>query len=121
MQLSLACAGLPLPLVLRAGAAAPEPAAVPQPLLGVIEGLAFTAQPVRLHGGDLLLCVTDGVTRRRDGDRLLDDDGGLARLLAGCAGLTADVVAAKVGEEVRGFGGRPPDDGMAVLALRASG
>jgi serine phosphatase RsbU (regulator of sigma subunit)/anti-sigma regulatory factor (Ser/Thr protein kinase) len=119
VQLSLACAGQPLPLVLRVCGAAAEPAAAPQPVLGVIDGLCFTAQPVRLTAGDLLLCVTDGVTRRRDGDRLLDDDDGLARLLAGCAGLTAEVVASKVHEEVRGFGGHPAADGMAVLALRA--
>jgi GAF domain-containing protein/anti-sigma regulatory factor (Ser/Thr protein kinase) len=119
VQASLACAGQPLPLVLRVSGAAPEPAAAAQPVLGVIDGLSFTAQPVSLAAGDLLLCVTDGVTRRRDGDRLLDDDDGLARLLAGCAGLTAEVVASKVHEEVRGFGGRPAADGMAVLVLRA--
>jgi GAF domain-containing protein len=119
VRLSLACAGQPLPLVLRDCAAAPEPAGVAQPVLGVIDGLSFTAQPASLDAGDLLLCVTDGVTRRRDGDRLLDDDDGLARLLAGCAGLTAEVVASKVHEEVRGFGGRPAADGIAVLVLRA--
>jgi GAF domain-containing protein/anti-sigma regulatory factor (Ser/Thr protein kinase) len=70
--------------------------------------------------GDLLLCVTDGVTRRRDGDRQLDDDDGLARLLAACTGLTADVVADKVHEEVRTFGGHPAVDGMAVLVIRAA-
>jgi GAF domain-containing protein/anti-sigma regulatory factor (Ser/Thr protein kinase) len=133
--ISMACAGQPLPLVLRAPpdplprrfrrpaavrrrAVVPEPAAAPQPVLGVIDELSFTAQHVTLGPGDLLLCVTDGVTRRRDGNRLLDDDDGLARLLAGCAGLTADVVAVKVHEEVRGFGGHPPVDGMAVLVLR---
>jgi serine phosphatase RsbU (regulator of sigma subunit)/anti-sigma regulatory factor (Ser/Thr protein kinase) len=119
LQLSLVCAGQPLPLVLRVSSAGPEPAAAPQPVLGVIDGLSFTAQPARLDPGDLLLCVTDGVTRRRDGDRLLDDDDGLARLLAGCAGLTAEVAASKVNEEVRGFGGRPAADGMAVMVLRA--
>ncbi len=119
VPLSLACAGQPLPLLLRVAGAAPDPAAAPQPVLGVIDGLTFAAQQIRLGPGDLLLCVTDGVTRRRDGDRLLDDDDGLARLLAGCAGLTAEVVASKVHEEVRGFGGRPAADGMAVLVLRA--
>jgi serine phosphatase RsbU (regulator of sigma subunit)/anti-sigma regulatory factor (Ser/Thr protein kinase) len=131
--ITLACAGQPLPLLLRApgdplpggdgpGAEppAPERAALPQPILGVIEGLHFEAQAIRLAPGDLLLCVTDGVTRRRDGNRLLDDDDGLARLLAGCAGLPADVLAAKVHEEVRAFGGRPPADGMALLAIRAA-
>jgi len=98
----------------------PERAALPQPVLGVIEGLMFEAQTIHLAPGDLLVCVTDGVTRRRDGDRLLDDDDGLARLLAECAGLPADVVAAKVHEEVRAFGGRPSADGMALLAIRAA-
>jgi GAF domain-containing protein/anti-sigma regulatory factor (Ser/Thr protein kinase) len=115
---SLACAGQPLPLALRTGGR-PETAAAPQPVLGVIEGQGFSAQDVTLGPGDLLLCVTDGVTRRRDGDRQLDDDDGLARLLAACTGLTADVVADKVHEEVRTFGGHPAVDGMAVLVIRA--
>jgi serine phosphatase RsbU (regulator of sigma subunit) len=118
VQILLACAGQPLPLALRAEGR-PETAAAPQPVLGVIEGQGFTAQQVTLGPGDLLLCVTDGVTRRRDGDRLLDDDDGLARLLAACTGLTAEVVADKVHEEVRTFGGHPAVDGMAVLAIRA--
>ena len=116
---SLACAGQPLPLALRTQGR-PETAAAPQPVLGVIEGQGFSAQDVTLGPGDLLLCVTDGVTRRRDGDRQLDDDDGLARLLAACTGLTADVVADKVHEEVRTFGGRPAVDGMAVLVIRAA-
>jgi serine phosphatase RsbU (regulator of sigma subunit)/anti-sigma regulatory factor (Ser/Thr protein kinase) len=116
---SLACAGQPLPLVLRTRGR-PETIAAPQPVLGVIEGQRFSAQDVALGPGDLLLCVTDGVTRRRDGDRQLDDDDGLARLLAACTGLTADVVADKVHEEVRTFGGHPAVDGMAVLAIRAA-
>jgi serine phosphatase RsbU (regulator of sigma subunit)/anti-sigma regulatory factor (Ser/Thr protein kinase) len=137
-RISLACAGQPLPLLLRAPddslpggkragrgraaakSAVPSSAALPQPILGVIEGLTYEAQTVRLAPGDLLVCVTDGVTRRRDGDRQLDDDDGLARLLARCAGLPADVVAAKVHEEVRAFGGQPPADGMALLAIRAA-
>ena len=123
--ISLACAGQPLPLLLRApgdplSGGALSGGALSQPILGVIEGLRFEAQTIRLAAGDLLLCVTDGVTRRRNGNRLLDDDDGLARLLAGCAGLPADVVAAKVHEEVRAFGGRPPTDGMALLAIRAA-
>ncbi len=118
-RISLACAGQPLPLALR-DEGRTGTAAVPQPVLGVIEGQDFTAQQVTLGPGDLLLCVTDGVTRRRDGDRLLDDDDGLARLLAACGGLTADVVADKVHEEVRTFGGHPAVDGMAVLVIRAT-
>ena len=44
---SLACAGQPLPLVLRTQGR-PETAAAPQPVLGVIEGQGFSAQDVTL-------------------------------------------------------------------------
>lgn len=123
LDVSLVCAGHPLPLLLRAAAepAPPGPAAAPQLLLGVEESASFDAQRVRLSPGDLLLCVTDGVTERRDDDGwLLDDDGGLARLLAGCHGLSAWAVASRVRRAVGEFGSEPPSDDMAVLVIRAS-
>jgi serine phosphatase RsbU (regulator of sigma subunit) len=100
-------------------AAGPEAAAEPQPLLGVIEGLTFGEQEVSLYPGDLLLCVTDGITERREGGRLLDDDDGLAKLLADCGGLSAAAVAARIQRAVSEFGTGPPADDMALLVLRA--
>ncbi len=47
-----------------------EPAAEPQPLLGVMEDLDLYEQTVTLDPGDVLLCVTDGVTERREGTRI---------------------------------------------------
>jgi serine phosphatase RsbU (regulator of sigma subunit)/anti-sigma regulatory factor (Ser/Thr protein kinase) len=127
VRLSLVCAGHPLPLLLKAAAAEagaepapqPEPAAEPQPLLGVIQDQTFVAQDVRLDPGDLLLCVTDGITERREGGLLLDDDDGLARLLADCGGLSAGAVAARIQRAVTEFGTGPPADDMALLVLRA--
>jgi serine phosphatase RsbU (regulator of sigma subunit) len=133
VRLSLVCAGHPLPLLLRAaagtggtggtGRAAPahavQPAAEPQPLLGVIEELTFTAQDVFLFPGDLVLCVTDGVTERRENGRLLDDDDGLARVLGDCAGLSAGAVAARIQRAVSEFADGPAADDMALLVLRA--
>ncbi|MHC8563762.1 PP2C family protein-serine/threonine phosphatase [Streptomyces albidoflavus] len=52
----------------------------PQPLLGVMDDLELYEQTVRLEPGDVLLCVTDGITERREGSRMLGDDG-LAEVL----------------------------------------
>jgi serine phosphatase RsbU (regulator of sigma subunit)/anti-sigma regulatory factor (Ser/Thr protein kinase) len=124
LEVSLVCAGHPPPLLLRDAAllTLPRPAAESQLLLGVEEGASFDTHRVRLFPGDVLLCVTDGVTERRDDDgRLLDDDGGLARLLTGCRGLSAWAVAARIQRAVSEFGPEPPSDDMAVLVIRATG
>jgi serine phosphatase RsbU (regulator of sigma subunit)/anti-sigma regulatory factor (Ser/Thr protein kinase) len=124
LEVTLVCAGHPLPLLLRASAAGdslPAPAAEPQMLLGVAEDCAFDSQSVQLFPGDLLLCVTDGVTERRDENgRLLDDDDGLARVLVGCRELSAWAVASRVRRAVSEFGPEPSSDDMAVLVVRAS-
>ncbi len=114
---SLVCAGHPRPLVLRA-AGGVEAVAESQPLLGVLDGVTFEADTFRMFPGDLLLCVTDGVTERRSGGRLLDDGDGLRGLLAGCSGLNAGSVVARIQRAVREFGSEPPTDDMALLVLR---
>jgi len=147
VRLRLVSAGHPLPLLLRAhcppparGSAdsaagpgstepapatatapgPPEPAAEPQPLLGVMGDLTFTAQTVYLYPGDLLLSVTDGITERKGAHgRLLDDDDGLARVLARCGGLNAGAVAARIQRAAEDFGVGPRIDDMALLVLRA--
>jgi serine phosphatase RsbU (regulator of sigma subunit) len=97
----------------------PQPAAEPQPLLGVMGDLSFAAQAMEMFPGDLLLCVTDGITERRDSHRLLDDDDGLARMLARCGGLNAGAVAARIQRAAEDFGTGPRADDMALLVLRA--
>ncbi|WP_441250031.1 SpoIIE family protein phosphatase [Kitasatospora sp. McL0602] len=114
--LSLVCAGHPLPLRLRTDGQVDQ-AASPQPLLGVMDELELTAEELILLPGEVLLCVTDGVTERREGLRMLGDDG-LAQVLTGCTGLTAGAVAARVQRAVERFAPEPPSDDMAILTLR---
>jgi serine phosphatase RsbU (regulator of sigma subunit)/anti-sigma regulatory factor (Ser/Thr protein kinase) len=114
---SLVCAGHPQPLVLRS-AGGVEAVAEPQPLLGVLDGVTFEQSTFRLSPGDVLLCVTDGVTERRSGDRLLDDDDGLRDLFGDCADLNAGSVVARIQRTVREFGSDPPTDDLALLVFR---
>ncbi|MFH8496600.1 SpoIIE family protein phosphatase [Streptomyces coeruleorubidus] len=118
-ELKVVCAGHPLPLRLRQDGSV-EPAAEPQPLLGVIDDLELYEQRVTLDPGDVLLCVTDGVTERREGARMLGDDG-LADVLTTCTGLTAGAVAARIMRAVERFASDAPSDDMAILAMRVPG
>jgi serine phosphatase RsbU (regulator of sigma subunit) len=147
VEVSVVCAGHPLPLLLRAeeggetgageemGAGwemsadwetageketVPFPAARSQMLLGIVPDVAYEADEILLYPGDVLLGVTDGVTERRDdAGRFLDDGDGLARLLATCRGLTARAVASRIQRAVSDFGSEPSSDDMAILVLRA--
>jgi serine phosphatase RsbU (regulator of sigma subunit)/anti-sigma regulatory factor (Ser/Thr protein kinase) len=114
----LVCAGHPPPLVLRSGGAV-ETAAHPQPLLGVLDRVTFGQSTLRMFPGDVLLCVTDGVTERRSAGRLLDDDDGLRNLLGECSELGAGSVVARIQRTVSEFGSDPPADDLAVLVFRA--
>ncbi|MFF6822891.1 SpoIIE family protein phosphatase [Streptomyces longwoodensis] len=115
---TLASAGHPLPLLLGPDGTV-RTVAQPQTLLGVVEDVAYTSETCALLSGDSLLCVTDGVTERRSGPRQFDDGDGLAHALAGCAGLDADGIAARIRQQVHAFGGRPPEDDLALLVLQA--
>ncbi|MFH8616967.1 SpoIIE family protein phosphatase [Streptomyces sp. NPDC017979] len=115
-HLKVVCAGHPLPLRLRPDGSV-ESAAESQPLLGVMEDLELFEQMVTLDPGDVLLCVTDGVTERREGSRMLGDDG-LAEVLTTCTGLTAGAVASRVLRAVERFAAEPASDDMAILAMR---
>jgi serine phosphatase RsbU (regulator of sigma subunit) len=68
----------------------------------------------------VLLCVTDGVTERRDGDRLLDDGDGLSKLLSTCTGLSAHAVAERVRHAVETFAAEPSQDDVALLVIKAN-
>ncbi len=117
-RVSLVCAGHPLPLLMRPGRK-PEPAVSAQSLLGVLDQVSFRARSVDLHSGDVLLCVTDGVTERRHAGQLLDDDDGLRQVFAACAGLNAGAVAARIMRAVRDFAPEPPVDDTALIVMRA--
>ncbi|MEW2360276.1 GAF domain-containing SpoIIE family protein phosphatase [Spirillospora sp. NPDC029432] len=119
VSIKLASAGHPPPLILDPDGRVTE-ASSPQPLLGVFDGVDFRTETVQLKRGQVLLCVTDGVTERRSGARLLGDGHGLERLLSGCTGLSAGAVAARIQRAVRDFGPEPSGDDVALIVLRAS-
>jgi serine phosphatase RsbU (regulator of sigma subunit)/anti-sigma regulatory factor (Ser/Thr protein kinase) len=116
-SISLVCAGHPPPLLLRSQGGT-KIAADSQPLLGVLEGATFRSDTCHIRRDDVLLCVTDGVTERRSGDRLLDDDNGLRQLLSDCSGLNAGAIVARIQRKVREFGSGPPADDTALIAFR---
>ncbi|MEU9455590.1 SpoIIE family protein phosphatase [Streptomyces sp. NPDC048277] len=118
VRCTLASAGHPLPLILGPDGEV-RTAACPQTLLGVVEDETYISETIELAPGDSLLCVTDGVTERRSGSRQFDDGDGLARALAGCAGLSAELIAERIRRLVHEFGGGQPEDDLALLVLQA--
>ncbi len=116
--LTVAAAGHPLPLLLSSATGRVVAAATSQLLLGALAGVRYYEERFDLATGDVLLCVTDGVTERRLDGRLLDDDDGLARLLSDCGGLTAAAVAARLRLAVQEFAPTPSRDDVAMLVLR---
>ena len=118
LEVRLVSAGHPEALRLKANGVV-EAVTSPQSLLGVFQEVVFEADTIHLDHGDVLLAVTDGVTERRSGGRLLDDDGGLAKMLAECAGLSARAVAERIRRGAADFAVEPSADDLAILVLRA--
>ncbi|MFJ8936014.1 SpoIIE family protein phosphatase [Streptomyces sp. NPDC102365] len=118
VRCTMASAGHPLPLLLKISGEVHE-VAQPQTLLGVFEDASYRCGTFELRPGDSILCVTDGVTERRNGHRQFDDEDGLAAALTGCAGLNADLIAERIRRLVHEFGAKPPEDDLALLVLQA--
>jgi PAS domain S-box-containing protein len=114
--LTVASAGHPPPLVLRAdGTVETVPCA--GPLLGVIRDIVNPDVTVDLRPGDALVCYTDGVTEGRGREGLFGDRR-LADVLAAAAGQGAAALVDRVTEAVLDFqDGRTQDD-LALLVLR---
>jgi serine phosphatase RsbU (regulator of sigma subunit)/anti-sigma regulatory factor (Ser/Thr protein kinase) len=117
--LSLVSAGHPQPFVVRPDGAVRQ-IGVPQSLLGVLDQVEYVAEEHVLERGDLLVALTDGVLERRAGERFLDDDG-VAAELATLGALPAQAVAERLRKLVVEFAEEPPQDDMAILALRVEG
>ncbi|MEO3849205.1 ATP-binding SpoIIE family protein phosphatase [Streptomyces sp. B8F3] len=120
VRCTVASAGHPLPLLLRSDGGV-RAAADAQLLLGVLDDAEYYSQSFDLEPGDTLLCVTDGVTERRFGDRLFDDGDGLAEALSCCTGLGAAAVAERIRTAVHDFAPAPPRDDLAMMVLQARG
>ena len=117
LTVRLTTAGHPLPVLVTAEGRASF-VGTSGSLLGVFEDVEVSVDELLLTPGDALVFYTDGVTERRNGDRMFGDDSLLA-ICAAAAGSSADTFAGLVEEGVRDFGAQPSRDDLAVLVVRA--
>src|SRR5271165_4515541 len=118
----LCTAGHPPPLIRRADGRVQE-VGQPGSLLGFFPGVELADVRFRLAAGDVLLLYTDGATearprRVRGGTSLLFGQDALAAALAGCAGLDAAGVLARLSGILAEHSGDWASDDTALLALR---
>jgi serine phosphatase RsbU (regulator of sigma subunit) len=118
VRLNFVCAGHPQPWRLCPDGVV-MPVGTSQPLLGVMEDVAFAAETLDLLPGEALVAVTDGVTERRDGCGRMLGERGLAAVLSTVTSLPAQAVAGRVQRAVLEFADDAPRDDLAVLVLRA--
>ena len=113
---TIALAGHPPPLAIRAGGAV-EPVGAYGSLLGRLEDPELHPVGFELGAGEALLLFTDGVTEARTGADLFGDQR-LAELLEGAGDTDADALVALVRAAVVAHSGGRLRDDMAVLVLR---
>ena len=114
VRLTVAVAGHPLPLILRANGDVEE-AGTPGTVLGVFEEIEISDTIVDLHAGDALVMLTDGVLEAgRDPDW---ESKVIPRLLASCTELSPDATADRIRAAVADLDDRRTDD-VAVLVLK---
>jgi PAS domain S-box-containing protein len=113
---TVASAGHPLPLVIRAGGGV-EALGAPGSILGPFTEVRVHDREAELAPGDALVLYTDGVIEaRRDGEMFGEER--LRSLLAGLAGRPPGEIAGAVEQAVVGFHGGPLADDLAILAVR---
>jgi len=86
-------------------------------LLGVLDHVDVADDEVHLGPGDALVFYTDGVTERRDSERMFGEH----NLLAACrsaAGQSADEIAGQLERAVRDFSSDASRDDLAVLVVQ---
>lgn len=115
---TLTSAGHPLPLLVSPGRDVIRVGHSGM-LTGAFGDATWIDSEIYLARGDTLLCVTDGVTERREGNRFFEDElEGVARAAAGAG---AEALVESVRTQALSFSPSAPADDMAVLAMRALG
>jgi serine phosphatase RsbU (regulator of sigma subunit) len=117
-EVGLASGGHPLPLILRADGTV-EPLGVFGTLLGVVPDPDFEERSERLSPGDAIVFYTDGVTDARVPGGFFGEER-LTDLVASCAGLPADEIAARIESAALEVQGGQPHDDIAVVVLRVA-
>ena len=115
--LTLACAGHPRPMLVRA-AGWVDLRGQPGMLLGLFDDPLLGDDRVGLGPGDALVFCTDGITEARSASGELFGDERLAQVLLAHAGRSADDLAGAVLGEAIAYGGESVRDDVAVLVVR---
>jgi serine phosphatase RsbU (regulator of sigma subunit)/CHASE1-domain containing sensor protein len=118
VEVALANAGHPPPLVLRRGGPA-EPIEPTAPLVGAIERIRPAAVELRLVPGDTMLFYTDGLIEARSPDGGVFGEARLRRVVEESGDGPAEALVSEVLERAAAFAPGFPQDDVAILALRA--
>jgi serine phosphatase RsbU (regulator of sigma subunit) len=92
--------------------------AVTGPVLGVMDA-SFESRTIELHGGDMLVLATDGLTEARDRRGNMLYETGAMRLIERAA-PTAQGLANDLVTRVRALGGNRLRDDLAILVIRTN-
>lgn len=115
-RLSVACAGHPFPVIVRA-AGGVELVRAGGMIVGSLPDADFHEEDVVLGPGDAIVMYTDGVIEARRGDEIYGEER-LLELLASCTDQDARAIANAVRQAVGDFLPGLPRDDMAILVLR---
>jgi serine phosphatase RsbU (regulator of sigma subunit) len=119
---ALSDAGHNLPLVLRKDGTLEYPSIRKTIALGVVDAPTYDASLLQMLPGDTLLLYTDGITDARSVSGEQFDIVRLERALAARKGSTAADLVGGIVTAVEHFAaGAPPEDDLAVLAIRFLG
>ncbi|MBI3910554.1 MAG: SpoIIE family protein phosphatase [Armatimonadetes bacterium] len=118
-RVTVACAGHPLPLLLRRDGSV-STIGQPGTLLGAFPELVLAEESVDLGAGDTVVLYTDGVSEARMGADLFGEER-LASLVASCAGLDAGQIAVRIESAVVEFQDGHLRDDIALVVIRVSG
>jgi integral membrane sensor domain MASE1 len=116
--LTVASAGHPLPIVVRADGDV-EQIGSPGLLLGIDTDLDLSEERVELHPGDALVLYTDGLTDAF-APRHVVTVPELKGVLAGCAGRSPEEIVETIEHELLAGSRRAPRDDVAIVSLRLS-
>lgn len=113
-MLCLAVGGHAPPIILRADGSVEVPREH-GPLLGVIPSPSFPVSEIVLQPGDALMLYTDGLIERNP---LVDGEEGLAKIVSGLSGETAQQLLTELESTALGPDPRQPRDDVAILIVK---